>query len=1038
MLHGVFFIESGLKAVAALDSTITFITKHRGAAHGSLVRWFDYCRQNADFADGVCNAARLRVYSDHTIKQIELRGLDALNSIFLSYCSAMSSLWVVWVHLSTDSDQERKDAFEIEYVPLRQALKQKLEQKYGIASGSGVGQHSVSHNETPDLSNLTIGGRKNTRESASDAADHIIQQGASLSMTRAALNIQQHFTNANGVTRSFDSSPMDHKWMVFSYDSDTLLHSILLRRSSQCSLQMRLWHALSVSTWLDADALCKGITLGSLSLRPKRLSATATANVIAIQTKRTFDSSSRQSSSGGATDGKELRNSRSASEGGQFKVELLRNRRIVPCPWNALAVFLFHKWHVLKEPPPDFSNPAWADEPLFRDGAALRDAHLLEFCDEHYREYQRAFDLGKQTYKCISQRTFTAMEMALNSSRMLKGAVSSSKTLYATQRILQNGVYDDMLVSIAGFSTDSRAQPYHIARQHCVSFTEYEDTIFPFADYLPSYSETSHNGVEMDQRLAIIAFCNVLKTLRTTLLQDAALMLYTPFYRQMLRHSSVFGLPVFMSEKFRDKAEAAGEMLMTAECMPMYGSIPRDIRLGKVVPILRSSTVRTGSNIDTSRRRQSFQRQASESTESLSDLANSFADQPTGDQPNEESGSSRVARLRGLSGLLDQSSGQPGVVAEQPVSNESSLEAKTRRLSRLRELNSQLCESSVHTDGIAEQSVSKEPSQEARSRRVSRLRELNAQLGEMPGAKRRRTEKDTTPSTKLECSLVPEPRVALSQHSTDTSSQRRNSMLSPSSSIYLIEDEDGNFVDMPGSDSVSAEPLDHEQDSVNTIAAGTSERGMSSDIQTILPNNGGSASPMDWENISYEFIADITLNSPTPESISEAAVPELDSAAETAHSPEPTLVLDRESKNAQSNIGAPQISSDAPAAEYAETLARTISELCKKKKLLLKPGIKLHKALFTMRIFVKRIMTLRTDTASTLVLNGVVDGQAVERMRRLNTWLHRTKETLAKLEEMVGSNNDLLGELMGSGVEEAVGCAVALLSHLSHDNTSLL
>ncbi|KAJ2866422.1 hypothetical protein GGH94_001541 [Coemansia aciculifera] len=1037
-------IESGLKAVAALDSTITFITKHRRTALGCLVRWFDYCRQNADFADGVCNAARLRVYSDHVIKQIELKGLDSLYSIFLSYCSSVSSLWVVWVHLSTNSDQERKGAFEIEYVPLRQALKQRLEQKYGTDSSSGTVRQSVSPRETPDLSSLTIGGRKNTSENASDSADHMLLQGASLSMARVALTIQQHFTNTNGVTRSFDSSPMDHTWRVFSYDSDTLIHSILLRRSSQCSLQMRLWHALSVSTWLDADSLCKGITLGSLSLRPKRLSATATANVITIQTKRIYDTSSRQGSSGGATDGKELRNSRSASEGGQFKVELLRNRRIVPCPWNALAVFLFHKWHVLNEPPPDFSNPAWVDEPLFQGGASLRDAHLLEFCDEHYREYQRAFEHGKQTYKCISQRTFTAMEMALSSSRMLKGAVSSARTLYATQRVLQNGVYDDMLVSNAGFSIDSRAQPYHIARQHCTTFTEYEYTIFPFADYLPSHSEANHNGVEMDQRQAIIGFCNMLKSLRTVLLQDAALMLYTPFYRQMLKHSSVFGLPVFLSDEFRDKAEAAGQTLVTVECMPMYGSMPRDIRLGKVVPILRirapRSPVCSGSSKDVSRRRQSLQRQASESAESLPDSADSVADQSTSGESNEEFSSGRVARLRELSGVLSQSLGRTGVVAEQPVSNESSLEAKARRMSRLRELNSQLGASSAQTNSIEEQQVNKESSQEARSRRVSRLRELNAQLGESPGAKRRRTEKDITPPTKLECSLVPEPRAALSQYSADASSQRRTSMLSPSSSIYLIEDDDGNFVDMAGGDNVSTETLDREQDSVDTVAAAaaTSERGMSNDIQAIFPGNGDSASPMDWEGIAYESLADITLNSPTPESISEAAVPELDSAAETAHSPGPTLPLSNESKDTQSNIEAPQISSDAPAAEYAEVLARTISELCKKRKLLLKPSIKLHKALFTMRIFVKRIVTLRTDTASTLVRNGVVDSQAVERMRKLNTWLHRTKEMLAKLEDMVGSNNDMLGELVGSGVEEAVGCAVALLSQLSGDDTSLL
>ncbi|KAJ2818445.1 hypothetical protein GGI24_005092, partial [Coemansia furcata] len=606
-----------------------------------------------------------------------------------------------------------------------------------------------------------------------------------------------------------------------------------------------------------------GITLGSLSLRPKRLSSTATANVITIQTKRIYPTLSRQASGGGGggvTDVKELRNSRSTSEGGQFKVELLRNRRIVPCPWNALAVFLFYKWHVLNEPPPDFSNPTWADEPLFQGGEALSDVHLLDFCGEHYREYQRAFEHGKQTYKCISQRTFAAMESALTTSRMLRGAVSSSKTLYATQRALQNGVYDDMLVSIAGFSTDSRAQPYHIARQHCVSFAEYEESIFPFADYLPSYSETSHNGVEMNQRQAIIGFCNMLKSLRTVLLQDAALMLYTPFYRQMLKHNSVFGLSVFMSDRFRDKAETAGEALMTAECMPMYGSIPRDIRLGKVLPALRYKPVRTPdcteSSKDVGRRRQSPQRQASESVITLPHSESDVAERPTSCESSEDASSLRAARLRELNEMLRQSPGQTGIasgpfvgngssqnvktrresrlrelnemlrqspgqtgIASGPfVGNGSNQNAKTRRESRLRELNAQLDEASEQVNIIVEQPANEVSSQEAKSRRLSRLRELDGQLGESPSAKRRRADNDATPSTKLECALVPEPRLARSQRNISSGPQRRISVMSPSTSIYLIEDEDGNFIDMPMGNIAFIEPLDSEQSSAEAAA----------------------------------------------------------------------------------------------------------------------------------------------------------------------------------------------------------------------------
>ncbi|KAJ2490312.1 hypothetical protein IWW37_003269 [Coemansia sp. RSA 2050] len=911
-------------------------------------------------------------------------------------------------------------------------LVQLLEKKYGGALSSGSVQRSISPRETLDISGLKLGRHEDAGESCSDASDDFFLQGASLNMVRAALTIQQHLTNANGVARSFDNSPMDHKWRVFSYDSDAFLHCLLLRRSSQCSLQMRLWHALSVSTWLDTDALCKGITLGSLSLRPKRLSATANANAIAIQTKRSCDLSSRQTSGGSAADGKELRNSRSTSEGGQFKVELLRNRRIVLCPWNALAVFLYHKWHVLKEPPPDFSNPEWVDEPLFQGGAALSDAHLLDFCDEHYREYQRAFKQGKQTYKCISQRTFAAMDEALNSSRMLRGAVSSSRTLHVTQRALQNGVYDDMLVSIAGFSMDSRAQPYHIARQHHGSFAEYEEVIFPFADYLPVHSETSHIGIEVNHRQAIVGFCNVLKLLRTVLLQDAALMLYTPFYRQMLKHSNVFGQPVFLSDHFRDKAEAAGEALMTVECMAMYSGTPQDTRLGRVVPAARLPAS-TEPSKDAGWRVRSLHRQTSDLVKALPVPLNSTVDQHTGGEPGESKPSLRVARAQGLYEMLDQSPVPADTVAERPHSSGSSMEAEICRLARLRERSSRPDEPSEPTDMSVEQPAIEEPSHDPISSRASLLIQPGSIVEESPTAKRRRTEAGTVFSTKLKNKAAPKLHTVSDQHGSDNSSQHHESILSPSTSIYLVEDEDGNFVDMPAGNSSFIEILDHDQGSDETVVA-TDEHGMSSDIQASTPNDRDSSSPMDWEEIIYEMVTDITLNSPTPEVTSEAAVPELESAAETTHSPEPTLLISSESKDAMRKMETLQIPSDAPASEYATALADIISEVCNKKKLLLKPNIKLHKSLFAIRAFVKRIASLRAKAASTLAKNGAADIQAIEKMCKLNTWLHRTKEVLVKLEEMVSSNNDMLCELMGNGAEEAVGCAVALLSQLSHDD----
>ncbi|KAJ2907495.1 hypothetical protein GGI21_003831, partial [Coemansia aciculifera] len=563
-----------------------------------------------------------------------------------------------------------------------------------------------------------------------------------------------------------------------------------------------------------SDALCMGITLGSLSTRTKQLSSTSNTSVITIQTKRTSTGSSGQSS-GGDADVKEMRRSRSAGDGGQCKVELLRHRRAIQCPWNALAVFLFYKWHVLKVPPPDFSNPEWVHEPLFQDGAALSDVHLLNFCGEHYRGYQSEFEQGKQAYKSMSQRTYAAVETSLNSSPMLKGAVSLSRTLHATQRMLQNGLHDEMLASIAGFSTDPRAQPYHISRQNNhVLFADFEETIFPFADYLPAFSETSQNGIEFNQRQTIVGFCNVLKLLRTTLIQDTALLLYAPLYRQMLMHSSVFGSPIFLSDSFRDKADALGEALMTSDCMPMYGSMPKDIRLGKVRPALVSGATHRLSSPrfdgHASSNRLSHQRQGSGVAGALSDMASSVADQS----------------------VLDVSS-----------DNNSS-----RRLSLLQQLNKLVVANSHEQASSAAPNATAETDKEASLRRMSRLREIKERLVDVPDSKRRRVEEASPSPAKLGDFLVRMPPMSPSQSSPRASMRSQTALPSPSASIYLIEDEDGNFVDMPAADSAPARPLSFSQDIAD---ATTTPFDRPHELQGCLPVTNDPVNSVDWESTLF-------------------------------------------------------------------------------------------------------------------------------------------------------------------------------------------
>ncbi|KAJ2007668.1 hypothetical protein GGI04_001437 [Coemansia thaxteri] len=287
-----------------------------------------------------------------------------------------------------------------------------------------------------------------------------------------------------------------------------------------------------------------------------------------------------QAANNNMTDDRVLRYSRSSNEiGEQFKTELLRHRRVMQCPWNALAVLLFYKWHVLKEPTPDFSNSAWMSEPLFRCGTATSDEHLINICGDHYQEYQQEIESGKQTYKFMSTRTRSMVEEALSASPLLRNTVSSSKSLCMTRRVLQNGVYENALVSAAGFPIGSDSVPYSISRHVFKAPVELEESIFPFADYLPESIDGGDNGTEMDQRLATVGFCNMLKTLRTALLQDSGLLMHTPFYCQMLKKSCVFKESIFHDAEFLASFGDICENLTDSDYMPMYASIPRDIRL---------------------------------------------------------------------------------------------------------------------------------------------------------------------------------------------------------------------------------------------------------------------------------------------------------------------------------------------------------------------------------------------------------------------------------------------------------------------------
>ncbi|KAJ2126370.1 hypothetical protein IW147_000118 [Coemansia sp. RSA 720] len=375
---------------------------------------------------------------------------------------------------------------------------------------------------------------------------------------------------------------MNIKWRVFSRKSETYTNCVLMRRSSYCSLEMRVWRLLSLGTWFDASSLRSGITLGSLGIQSRGLQSIPVSHSVIIRT-REFDSAANEGE--GADLAHMPGHSHKAMDlNSQYKTDLLRHKDILQCPWNALAMLFFYKWHVLKEPPPDFEDPTWANQPLFHIDPALHDDELEQFCGDIYSEFVEGASHGIQRFKYTTESALDAITDALTSSKLLRNAVSTAQNMYVTQRSLQNGHCADVQLANAGFRSDNRATTYNVPRQKHTVPQHIEEQIFPFVDSIPSQDELADQGGSPEQWAIIVRFCNLLKMLRTVLLQDMAILCDIPFYHRMLLGTAIFSSEVFQSIHFVQSADAIREHSWNSDFLPLVENTPSDSRLARVVP----------------------------------------------------------------------------------------------------------------------------------------------------------------------------------------------------------------------------------------------------------------------------------------------------------------------------------------------------------------------------------------------------------------------------------------------------------------------
>ncbi|KAJ2392805.1 hypothetical protein GGI05_002579 [Coemansia sp. RSA 2603] len=396
-----------------------------------------------------------------------------------------------------------------------------------------------------------------------------------------------------GDSTTLVSSTTDKAWNLISRDTDILLNSILLRRSSYGSMYMRVWHTISAATWLDNKTIMN-LTLGTFTA-DKRSSATMPSyEYIAIKPDvSTCPSTASPSPSGlqhigdnGSSIGGKMRMRRSDGADSN-KVEIAQHSRPIQCTWNSLAMLLFYKWHVRKEPLPDFRTDAWKNTPLFGTmvDSSMYDEYLARFCTEQYEEYVEAVKGKPQRHKRAHRSTFRILKAIIDTNMSVKCNVAAAKSVTVGRRIFgQPGI----LSEIHGANADVYKQSFDPRRTH--SRIEYstagiEASIFPFVDDNATFSNYQGDPQnEHDWRDSLNAFCRFIKLLRRTLVQDMSLLFELQFYRRMMRGNPVLSSDIFQSFRFIENAKKVVNSSWRAEIPSMVTHMPKDTILTRIVP----------------------------------------------------------------------------------------------------------------------------------------------------------------------------------------------------------------------------------------------------------------------------------------------------------------------------------------------------------------------------------------------------------------------------------------------------------------------
>ncbi|KAJ1935087.1 hypothetical protein FBU59_005495, partial [Linderina macrospora] len=225
------------------------------------------------------------------------------------------------------------------------------------------------------------------------------------------------------------------------------------------------------------------------------------------------------------------------------------------------------------------------DEPVFSQDQTGFDGYLRTFCAGEYKEFKRAIQTTKQSYKRMSTTAFREVNDRVSRDPFFKRTVASLQNLVMSKRYLKNGLMETVLLLNAGFKPE---EAYVVPRQQMTVPSELTAQIFPFADEVGDVSELELSGkgtvADKERHAAALGFCMLLKALRTALLQDMALLSYNPFYHRMVRGISIMLTPPFQDYRFVTFTQDTLEHSWGKDFQALIKETPRAHELGYVVP----------------------------------------------------------------------------------------------------------------------------------------------------------------------------------------------------------------------------------------------------------------------------------------------------------------------------------------------------------------------------------------------------------------------------------------------------------------------